>query len=145
MAAWFLQCFRGMLGKDDEEDEMEEGSNTEHGWQSRWETETEREQKQRLKKYKLEELRRELELLGVCIDEQVDQSRHRSQRRKRREYRKLLVREMRNIVVEKLRQTEEERLVLERLNTARRRLAAMNDRGTLEEIKEGKYGGPDFI
>lgn len=128
MAAWFLQCFRGKLGQDDDQDEREVGSSAEYGGQSRLEGESERERKRRLKRSNLEALKKELELLGICIDEVADQSRLRSQRRMRREYRKLLLTRMRNTVMEQLRQDEEERAVGQRLNTSQGR-PAMNDRG----------------
>ena len=121
-ASCFLQCFGGKLEID--EDEKEWSSDVE----CEWEKETEQETKRRLKKYKLEELKRELELLGVSIDEEIDHTSRKSERKMRKVYRRVLMREMKIAVLGK-RKAEDIRPNLQRATAKPGRVALVDERG----------------
>ncbi|XP_041922598.1 golgin subfamily A member 6-like protein 22 isoform X2 [Alosa sapidissima] len=110
---WIFNCCKAQQEDDDAEQPWFIAREFEtvvwYGFDSEWESIQER--KQRLKRYSLEELKRQLELFGITIVEVKGQKK--SEKKMKREYRKLLMRRMKMVETERARRSVQVRRGME--------------------------------
>ncbi|XP_062412472.1 golgin subfamily A member 6-like protein 24 [Sardina pilchardus] len=102
---WIFNCCKAQQEDDDAEQWFfaRECEAVWYGFDSEWESIQDR--KQRLKKYSLEDLKKQLELFGITIVEEKGQKKHKSEKKMKREYRKLLMRRMKIVETERARRS----------------------------------------